>query len=420
MARNPNDIRIFKIFRYDPTTGEDRPFDRFDLKIENQGTFTILDALFRIQEVFDPSLSFRYSCRVGMCGSCGMVINGRESLACKTVIADLKEKEITVRPLNHFPIVKDLVVDMDPFFDKYEQILPYFQASQERADPAVIRPDSRERKVIGLSTECIACGCCVSSCTMAHWYKDYLGPGALNRAFTLLADSRDGLSEQRLAQVLGKEGCYNCRLELNCTEVCPKEISPTRGIKYIQRLALKEVFRRKPRVLVSGEALEPEEDYGVSKEELTRRRFFSRATLGLGMASALFLGGLSTITALFPSMRGRPRRWVRVGRMEEFPPDRIKTVQIRYQVKDGFYDSSVNKPILISRKASPDKITVFDSRCPHLGCSVRWDEGKDLFLCACHGGAFYPDGRVKAGPPPRPLERYLTKIKDGDLFVLEA
>ena len=192
--------------------------------------------LLKIQTEQDPSLAFRYACRVSMCGSCGMVINGRERLACKTVVADLKEKEINLRPLNHFPVVKDLVVDMDPFFEKYKVALPFFDPAARPDEPAVIPPDSRERQDIGLSTECIACGCCVSSCTMVNHHDAYCGPAAVNRAFTLIADSRDGLRQERLAAVL--ESCYHCRTELNCTEVCPKEISPTRAIKYLQKQAL--------------------------------------------------------------------------------------------------------------------------------------------------------------------------------------
>jgi Rieske Fe-S protein len=98
----------------------------------------------------------------------------------------------------------------------------------------------------------------------------------------------------------------------------------------------------------------------------------------------------------------------------------VKTVQIRYQAEDGFYKSQLSKPVLISRIAESSGVVVFNSRCTHLGCTVRWDEGRKLFLCACHGGTFYPDGRVKAGPPPRPLDRYHTKVEDGQLFVLEA
>ena len=160
MARNHQKRRDFKVFRYDPTTGDEGHFDRFELEIEDESTTTILDVLLRIQREYDPSLNFRYACRLGMCGSCGMVINSREALACQTVIADLKRGEITLRPLNHLPIVKDLLVDMDPFFEKYQEALPYFDASQGTDEPSIIRPDSKERRVISDSTECIACGLC--------------------------------------------------------------------------------------------------------------------------------------------------------------------------------------------------------------------------------------------------------------------
>lgn len=418
MARNHQKRRVFKVFRYDPTTGDEGHYDRFELEIEDESTTTILDVLLRIQREYDPSLTFRYACRVGMCGSCGMVINGRESLACQTVIADLKREEVTLRPLNHFPIVKDLLLDMEVFFEKYQEALPYFEASRETDEPSIIRPDSRERRVISDATECIACGLCVSSCTMAHWHKDYLGPGALNRAFTLLADSRDGLHKERLARVL--KACYHCRSEFNCTEVCPKEISPTRAIKYIQRLAAKEVFRREPRDLRVEEIVQAAAEHPEIGEGLSRRRFLSRAVFGLGAATALALGGLLTVAAFAPSMRERLRKWVRVGRVEDFTPGSVKTVNIRYQVKDGFYESLVKKPVMVSRRADPNEIIAFNSRCTHLGCTVHWDEGKNLFLCACHGGTFYPDGRVKAGPPAYPLDRYQTRVKDGDLLILEA
>jgi succinate dehydrogenase / fumarate reductase iron-sulfur subunit len=412
--------RVFNVFRYDPTIGNDGHFDRFELEIEDESKTTVLDALLRIQRKHDPSLAFRYACRVSMCGSCGMVINGQEGLACKTVIADLKGKEINLRPLNHFPVVKDLVVDMDPFFEKYREAMPYFEALEAQQEPSIIRPDSREREDIGLSTECIACGCCVSSCTMAHWHKDYMGPAGLNRAFTLLADSRDGMRDQRLIRAM--DACYNCRLELNCTEVCPKEISPTRAIKYIQRMAAKEALKRCP--LPSG----PEDIEEISKKEplvtkeWSRRRFLSRVSLGVCAATGLFLGGLLTAGAFAPAMRSRTRQWVRVGRARELMSDResVKTVQIRYQAEDGFYRSQLTKPVMVSRIAESSGVVVFNSRCTHLGCTVHWDEAKKLFLCACHGGTFYPDGRVKTGPPPRPLDRYRTKVEDGQLFILEA
>ena len=198
---------------------------------------TILDVLLRLQQEQDPTLAFRFACRVNMCGSCGMVINGEEALSCKKNVSEIPAgEEITIRPLNHFPVIKDLVVDMKSFFEKYESVMSFFEPKDKDAEPAQIRPDSQERQDIGGATECIACGCCVSSCTMAHQHQGYAGPAALNRAFTLLADSRDALFSERLERAL--ESCYNCRTEFNCTEVCPKGISPTHAIKYIQRLAL--------------------------------------------------------------------------------------------------------------------------------------------------------------------------------------
>jgi succinate dehydrogenase / fumarate reductase iron-sulfur subunit len=442
MANPVPKTKIIKVFRYDPAVGGPGHFDRFELKTDDESLTTILDVLIRLQKTQDPSLAIRYACRVSMCGSCGMVINGREGLACKTVLADLKGEEVTLRPLNHFPVVKDLVVDMEPLFRKFEEGLTYFHAAQEQSEPSIIRPDSRERQVIESSTECIACGCCVSACTMANGHKeDYLGPAVLNRVFTLLADSRDGLHEERLARSLGS--CYHCRTELNCTEVCPKEISSTRAIKYIQMLAAKEALKpgstvrsdqgdtlrqgvpklMPPRSAESA-VLTPEPEGlfpAVPPPALaSRREFFSRTVLGIAALTIAFLGSVLAATALAPTLRKRPEQWVDVGKAEDFPAGSVKTAQIRYPVKDGFYESTVSKPVFVSHQANSDQFTVFNSRCTHLGCTLRWDDGKNLFLCDCHGGQFKADGVVKAGPPPRPMDRYLTMVKDGHLFVKEA
>ena len=150
----------------------------------------------------------------------------------------------------------------------------------ETDEPAVIAPDTPERRVIGLSTECIACGCCVSSCSMVYNHDAYCGPAAVNRALTLIADSRDGLRQERLAAVL--ESCYHCRTELNCTEVCPKEISPTRAIKYLQKQACLDAFGRRGEnvtpVLPVSDVLPP---LSVPPDS-ERRRFLKRVTYGLG------------------------------------------------------------------------------------------------------------------------------------------
>jgi succinate dehydrogenase/fumarate reductase iron-sulfur protein len=229
--------RTVRIFRYNPSDAGDSHFDSYQLEIASETTTTILDVLLRIQQEQDPTLSFRFACRVNMCGSCGMVIDGREALACKTNVSEIASgKEITIRPLNHFPVIKDLVVDMEPFFRKFEAVMPFFEPKDAGAEPARIAPAAAERLAIGNATECIACGCCVSSCTMVHDLPEYAGPAALNRAFTLIADSRDALHAARLEQTLAS--CYNCRTELNCTAVCPKGISPTHAIKSIQREAV--------------------------------------------------------------------------------------------------------------------------------------------------------------------------------------
>ncbi len=415
--------RIIKVFRYDPTKGGDGHFDRYDLDVEEGNYTTILDVLLRIQKEQDPSLSFRYACRVNMCGSCGMVINGKEALACKTNVSDLPEdKEITLRPLNHFPIMKDLVVDLQPFFKRLEDSLSYFEPKEKASEPAIIRPDSKERRAIGLATECIACGCCLSSCTMVHLHEGYAGPAALNRAFTLLMDSRDALHSQRMDQIL--QSCYNCRTEFNCTEVCPKEISSTRAIKYIQRLALKELRATRQQestpALPAGASdsrtlkeLGPGHDEGT---DIDRRSFLKRISYGLGAASILTIGGMLTSASIRTS-NGGTQKWVRAEKMDNLAPGRITTLNLQYEVQDGFYTQKMIKPVMIWRKPGGNEIVAYNATCTHLGCTVHWDEPKGQFVCACHGGTFDINGAVKTGPPPRPLDRHRFKVENGFMFV---
>jgi succinate dehydrogenase / fumarate reductase iron-sulfur subunit len=440
MATSTHLKRVIQVFRYDPNQGGDGHYERFELDIADPNYTTMLDVLIRIQREQDPSVAFRYACRVNMCGSCGMVINGREGLACKTNVCDLPaDQEITLRPLNHFPVVKDLVVDMTPLFKKYEDAMPFFTPQAKGSEPAIIPPDARERKDIGLATECIQCGCCVSSCTMVNYHEGYAGPAALNRAFTLLADSREGRNDERLRAVL--QSCYNCRTEFNCTEVCPKELSPTRAIKYIQRLALKhlvDLSRPAPRPDATAESPSPAsagreasvlqpaahlagacavDASGGLPDDLSRRQFFKRLTLGIGAASALGLGGLLATAAVGPTLTKTPGRWIPISPMEGLPPDRVSTVTMRYEVTSGFHKDTVVKPVMISRRADVNNMIVFNATCTHLGCTVHWDAGKNVYVCACHGGQFDQEGRVIAGPPPRPLDTYRFKVENGYLMV---
>jgi succinate dehydrogenase / fumarate reductase, iron-sulfur subunit len=237
MASTMKTTRTVRVFRYDPSTGGDGDFHAYALDLPNEAAATMLDVLLRIQREQDPTIAFRFACRVAMCGSCGMVINGKERLACKTNVSDLPPgQEITLRPMNHFPVIKDLVVDMDPMFRKFRETLSFFDAKEATTEPALIPPDAPEREHIRVATDCIQCGCCVSSCTMVDHHPDYAGPAALARAYSLLADGRDGLFQERLNAAL--PSCHECRTEMNCTDVCPKGISPTRAIKYIERIGI--------------------------------------------------------------------------------------------------------------------------------------------------------------------------------------
>ena len=419
-------LRNVNIFRYDPETGGEGRFQQYYLNIENPGLTTILDVLIRIQKEQDPSIAFRYACRVNMCGSCGMVINGREGLACKTNVSGLPEgQDITIRPLNHFPVIKDLVVDMGPFFEKYEDTLPFFEPIEKRNEPYLIKPDNKLRMDIGMATDCIACGCCVSSCTMVNHHEGYAGPAALNRAFTLLADERDALFVPRLTRAL--ESCYNCRTEFNCTEVCPKSISGTRAIKYIQRLAVKNLKDVKPLPPHPAENTTAVKPTAEVKEEArkcgcqgatdkSRRSFLLSATGLVGAGVVLTLGGILGVSAVQPTLADLPRQWVPVGRLGTFAIGSISTVMLNYTRTQAFHTEKVNVPVLIRRDSEKDFL-FFSSACPHLGCSVAWDAPTKRFKCACHGGVFDKDGNVVAGPPPSPLPRLPWKIENGEVLV---
>jgi succinate dehydrogenase/fumarate reductase iron-sulfur protein len=141
---------------------------------------------------------------------------------------------ISLKPLSHLPIIKDLTVDLKSLINRLKKVEPFFIPRTTSPEPAKIKPTSRERRTIGLNTECIACGSCVSACTMMHWDPEYIGPMGLNRAFCLIADSRDSAG-MRLEKIADENGVYRCHMEFNCTDVCPKHLSPTRGIHYLKR-----------------------------------------------------------------------------------------------------------------------------------------------------------------------------------------
>ena len=203
---------------------------------------TVLDVVTEIQRDLDSTLAYRFACRVGMCGSCAMVVNGRPRWTCRTRVTDVLDgkDQLKLEPLKNFTIVKDLAVEMTSFFDKWSGAFGYFEPKKSwqdvsQRDFAVVPPQSRQRQAADAGIECIGCGVCHSACDVVAWNKDYLGPAPLNRAWTLVNDVRDAGNDARIATVSGSAGCHACHTHMNCTEFCPRGISPTYSIAGLKR-----------------------------------------------------------------------------------------------------------------------------------------------------------------------------------------
>lgn len=195
---------------------------------------TVLDALLAIQREHDDSLGFRFSCRVAMCGTCTLRVNGRSALACQRVIAD-EEERIDVSPAAGMPVVRDLVVDTSPFWEQWRRVVPYVSPEDgQLEEPAQIPPDSAERQAIDPALDCIQCGACYSSCGIAGDNGQFLGPAALTRAFVLINDSRDTAGDERLDLLNDIDGVDRCRFMYGCTGTCPKGLDPAKAIRAIR------------------------------------------------------------------------------------------------------------------------------------------------------------------------------------------
>jgi fumarate reductase iron-sulfur subunit len=236
---HPADAMTVKVWRGD-RVGE---FQDFEVpRRENQ---TVLDVVTEIQRTLDATLSYRFACRVGMCGSCAMVVNGRPRWACRTRVDQLEAGTIKLEPLRNLPIVKDLAVDMAPFFEKWRSAQGYFEPGDNPPDDfAVVQPESAMRQAADAGIECINCGICYSACDVVSWNEDYLGPAALNRAWTLVNDVRDRGQDERLAAVSGDAGCHSCHSHMSCTEYCPKALSPTFSIAGLKRATSARAWKR--------------------------------------------------------------------------------------------------------------------------------------------------------------------------------
>jgi succinate dehydrogenase / fumarate reductase iron-sulfur subunit len=232
-----SNVKTFRIYRYDPDSGENPRVDSFDIDLDNCGPM-VLDAIIKIKNEIDPTLTFRRSCREGICGSCAFTIDGTNTLACTKGIDEIKG-DVKIYPLPHMPVIKDLVPDLTHFYAQYASIRPWIR-TQSPAPPDKERlqsPEDRE-KLDGLY-ECILCACCSTSCPSYWWNGDrYLGPAVLLQAYRWLADSRDEHTGERLDDLEDPFKLYRCHTIMNCAQTCPKGLNPAKAIGEIKQMML--------------------------------------------------------------------------------------------------------------------------------------------------------------------------------------
>jgi len=222
-----------KIFRFDPEKNKEPDYQNYEIDADPMDR--LLDCLNRIRWEQDPTLSFRMSCGHGVCGSDGMRINGVCGLACQKLVKSFKE-EVLIEPLPVFKVVKDLIVDLGPFFEKYNSIKPYLITKTSLPDQERNQSPA-EHKIFEEAIRCILCACCTASCPVNQnkETESYVGPAALVRAFRYFFDSRDEASEERVTLLDQKDGAWGCQTQWKCTEVCPKEIPVTKQIGQIKK-----------------------------------------------------------------------------------------------------------------------------------------------------------------------------------------
>ena len=233
--QNATNIKIFNIYRFDPESGNNPSIDTFEIDMDKCGPM-VLDALIKIKDTMDSTLTFRRSCREGICGSCSMNIDGTNTLACIKAVCDVK-KEVDIYPLPHLHVVKDLVPDLNNFYAQYESIQPWLKADSEpkHSKERLQSPEDRE-KLDGLY-ECILCACCSTACPSYWWNGDkYLGPAVLLQANRWLQDSRDEAKGERLDQLEDSFKLYRCHTIMNCAKTCPKGLNPAKAIGKIKQM----------------------------------------------------------------------------------------------------------------------------------------------------------------------------------------
>jgi succinate dehydrogenase / fumarate reductase iron-sulfur subunit len=231
-----SNMKTFKVYRWNPDDDKTPTVDSYQVDLDKCGPM-VLDALIKIKNDIDPTLTFRRSCREGVCGSCAMNIDGTNTLACTKYISEV-EKEVKVYPLPHMPVVKDLVPDLNQAYAQYTSIEPWLKVDTPAPERERLQSPQDRVKLDGL-WECILCFCCTTSCPSYWWNADrYLGPAVLLQAYRWLADSRDEGAGERLDQLEDPFRLYRCHTIMNCTRTCPKSLNPAKAIAEIKKLML--------------------------------------------------------------------------------------------------------------------------------------------------------------------------------------
>jgi len=239
-ANGAKKTRTFKVYRFNPETGGNPQWDTFVLDADKCGNM-VLDALITIKNEVDSTLTFRRSCREGVCGSCAMNIDGRNTLACTKALDEVGEK-VTVAPLPHMPVIKDLVPDLSTFYAQYASIEPWLHTQTPMPEKEWRQSPEDREKIDGLY-ECILCACCSTSCPSYWWNGDrYLGPAILLQAYRWLIDTRDEATGDRLDNLEDPFRLYRCHTIMNCAQVCPKGLNPAKAIASIKTMMVERVL----------------------------------------------------------------------------------------------------------------------------------------------------------------------------------
>jgi len=231
--KGAKNVKSFRVYRWNPDDGKNPSVDTYEVDMDSCGPM-VLDALIKIKDEIDATLTFRRSCREGVCGSCAMNIDGTNTLACTKFISEVK-RDVKIYPLPHAPVIKDLVPDLSQLYSQYAAIEPWLKTDSSPPDKERLQSPDERKNLDGLY-ECILCFCCSTSCPSYWWNSDrYLGPASLLQAYRWIADSRDESAGDRLDELEDPFRLYRCHTIMNCTSACPKNLNPARAIGEIKK-----------------------------------------------------------------------------------------------------------------------------------------------------------------------------------------